>query len=119
MPVDQAHWRIVYPDGQVYHVLGSSNILNYAATVVKLNEHVCKRFKKTATGIKRFFFWQRIHEITPLNGLASIWEDEENDLSFKHVYVEGGNALDAMNKMVELLDKKHAPWKHMCPIVKF
>jgi hypothetical protein len=27
--------------------------------------------------------------------------------------------MDAMNKMVELLDKKNAPSKHFTPIVKF
>lgn len=116
MPIEQAHWRIAYPNGIVYHIIGATNIDGTANTLKIVNSGKCKRFVKTETGIKRLRFGQKYNAIAESNGLASYFGHEP--LGFSHVFVEGGRCIDAMNKMVELLDKEQAPLKHNVPIVK-
>jgi hypothetical protein len=119
MPIDQTHWRIAYPGNRVYHVIASSNINASTSILMKLNSSLCKRFRmhgNRATIVSM----GRIQAIEEPNGLATIFGFPNDErMSFMHVFVAGGNAMDAMNKMVELLDKKNAPSKHFTPIVKF
>jgi hypothetical protein len=117
MPIELAHWRIAYPNGIAYHIIGATNIVGNANTLNIVNGGKCKRFVKSETGIKRLRFWQKYNAIAEPNGLASYFGDEP--LGFSHVYVEGGRCIDAMNKMVELLDKEQWPLKHNVPICKF
>jgi len=117
MPIELAHWRIAYPNYTGYHIIGATNIADDANILKILNSGKCKRFVKSETGIKRLRFWQKYKSISEPNGLASYFGDEP--LGFSHVYVEGGRCIDAMNKMVELLDKEQAPLKHNVPICKF
>jgi len=43
----------------------------------------------------------------------------DEKLDFLHVFIKDGNVLDAMHKMVDLLDKRHHPYKHVEPITRF
>lgn len=117
MPTEIAHWRIAYPNDVVYNIFGATNISDHVDTVNTLNSRCCKRFRLTKNGIKSFHFWQRVKTVTQPNGLASYFGDEK--LGFKHVFVEGGTCTDAMNKLVELLDKRQSPLHHDVPIIKF
>lgn len=122
MPIEQEHWRIAYPNDTVpndvvYHIIGATNIVDDANTLKIVNSGKCKRFVKSETGIKQLRFWQKYKSIAEPNGLASYFGHEP--LGFSHVFVAGGRCIDAMNKMVELLDKEQAPLKHNVPIVKF
>lgn len=119
MPIDQTHWRIAYPGNRVYHVIASSNINVNANILMKLNSDKCKRFEKLRTG-EGIVVMGKLQRIEEPNGLATIFGfPNDEKMTVMHVFVAGGNAMDAMNKMVELLDKKNAPSKHFIPIVKF
>lgn len=120
MPINQIHWRIAYPDGHVYHVIASSDIMDCEWIRQKLNSDDCIRFIKTGEKLSRMSWFKRIFSIKEPNGLATIFDEGSVDGAgkLKHVFVEGGDYLDAMNKMVELLDKKHAPLTHNTPIIK-
>ena len=61
-----------------------------------------------------------ISEIKNPNGLATIFGFPGDDnMSTMHVLIINGNALDAMNQMIVLLDKKNEPNRHLEPIIKF
>lgn len=118
MPIDQTHWRIAYPDNRVYHVIASSNINTNRSILLKLNSNQCKRFRKYDWEIVPI--GEGLPAIIAPNGLATIFGfPSDEKMSFMHVFVAGGNAMDAMNKMVELLDELNSPHKHFTPIVKF
>lgn len=121
MPTNQIHWRIAYSDGHVYHVIASSNIADSEWIRQKLNSDNCMRFVKADKKLSRMSWFKRLFSIKEPNGLATIFKavSDEGVGKLKHVFVEGGDYLDAMNKMVELLDKKHAPLTHNTPIIKF
>ena len=119
MPIDQTHWRIAYPGNRVYHVIASSNINVSTSILMKLNSQQCKRFKKLDAG-GGVVGMGKLQRIENPNGLATIFGfPSDEKMSFMHVFVKNGNAMDAMNKMVELLDEKNSPQKHLTPIVKF
>lgn len=117
MPTDQTHWRIAYPGNRVYHVIASSNINTNTSILFKLNSNLCKRFEKNGDEISAM---GRLQEIVNPNGLATIFGfPNDEKMTFMHVFVKGGNAADAMKKMLELLDEKNSPQKHFIPIIKF
>lgn len=117
MPTDQTHWRIAYPNNCVYHIIASTNINTNPSILLKLNSYQCKRFERHDAGLITI---ENLQAINTPNGLATIFGyPSDKKMPFMHVFVAGGNAMDAMNKMVELLDELNSPHKHFSPIVKF
>lgn len=117
MPTDQMHWRVAYSVSRAYNIIASSNININESILLKLNSKKCKRYKKEGESLIEI---DHISEIKNPNGLATIFGFPGDDnMSTMHVLIINGNALDAMNQMIELLDEKNAPNRHLEPIIKF
>lgn len=117
MPTDQMHWRVAYSVSRAYNIIASSNININPSILLKLNSNKCIRYTKKGDYLKKL---DRISEIREPNGLATIFGyPGDDDMTIMHVLIINGNALDAMNQMIELLDEKNAPNRHLEPIIKF
>ena len=117
MPTDQMHWRVAYSISRAYNIIASSNININPSILLKLNSNKCIRYRKKGNSLIKI---DEISEIMEPNGLATIFGfPGDDDMTIMHVLVINGNASDAMNQMIELLDKKNAPHRHLEPIKKF
>ena len=117
MPTDQMHWRVAYSISRAYNIIASSNININPSILLKLNSNKCLRYRKKGNSLIKI---DEISEIMEPNGLATIFGfPGDDDMTIMHVLVINGNASDAMNQMIELLDKKNAPHRHLEPIKKF
>lgn len=117
MSKDQIKCKIVYPENRTYLVVASSDIEANINLLMKLNDSRCKRFEKING---RIVSMEKIR-IKDCNscGLATFFnftEDEKNP--FKHVFVKNGNAMDAVDKAVQLLDEKNSPQKHLDLVIE-
>ena len=118
MPTDQMHWRVAYSLNRAYHIIAGSNIFTNNNILLKINSSRCIRFKRENDQV--IHFTGKFQNLNAINGLAIIFGFSPNDkIDFLHVYVDQGNATDAVNKMISLLDKKNFPLKHIEPITKF
>ena len=112
------HWRVAYSLNRAYHIIASSNIFINNNILHKINSSQCIRYKRENDQI--IHFTGKFQNLNVLNGLATIFGFPSNDkIDFLHVYVDQGNATDAINIMINLLDKKNYPLKHIEPITKF
>ena len=86
MVQERLNWRIAFSLDEFYYVIATSN--------VPMNDLVVS--------------WaNRSGGYTPQNGLASILTKSEKAKGncVPHIFVPGGNAVDAMKKMIEQLEK--------------
>lgn len=115
MAEEQKHWRIAFPNNHFYHIISSTNINANNSILQKLNSSKCKLFEKTAEG--QIIPLNRIEQVQEPNGLATIFGfPTDKKVPFLHVYVSKGRSIDAMKKMIELLDYENFPQKHIEPI---
>lgn len=99
MSEQRLHWRIAYSLSEFYYVIASSN--------VEKNSMVESWAAQDGGYSKK-------------NGMASILTRSPNakyEGLPPHVFVKDGDALQAMNKMIKLLDKINKK-EHLEPIVK-
>ncbi|MCF0233298.1 MAG: hypothetical protein HUJ63_13860 [Enterococcus sp.] len=91
------HWRISFGTDVFYHILATSDVPKNSKT---------ERWSEPYGGYAE------------KNGFAFILpESSTSDSEHEPVFVQYGTALDAMNKMVEILEKMHGK-KCLQPIIK-
>ncbi len=117
MSTNQIRCRVVYPGNRIYYIIASSDIKLSVDILCKLNGSMCKRFEKKE---HKYSAIKKINATASPNALATIFGfPRDEKLDFLHVFIKDGNVLDAMHKMVALLDKRHHPYKHVEPITCF
>ena len=104
-------FRIVYLNGIIYHGLSTTDVY--------LNDYCIKRMQS-----KDFLLLDKegkkikASECSKTNGLATITSvTKGTKLKFTNIFINNGNKTDALNKLIELLDKENG--KHEVPIVTF
>ncbi|MBR4633261.1 MAG: hypothetical protein IKO48_08115 [Elusimicrobia bacterium] len=118
MSKDQSRLKIVYSEDSFYHVFASSDIEADTNILMKLNSSQSKRFEKIDGRIVAMEKI-RINDCNPC-GLVTFSHFPKNEKNpFLHVFVKNGNAMDAVNKAVQLLDEKNFPQKHLDIVIVY